>query len=502
MEVGIFPKCKRSSNRLRCGVEHCNSKSNKDLHLTFHNFPKPGVRSVVVKKNLGTFEKVDKFQAWKNALKINKVHPRMKVCSLHFKKCDYILPDFDAKKRFLKKNAIPSCNLTKSLGVNISVKSESRLQRRSARDRVKISEKQNIKLEQPNIDVDESITVGSVSRSDDFDAEGIGNDPSEVNFDARTSTSSPGVNEIGVQVQTMFFTPTFMDLMTTENEFTAATGIQSYKILETIVGMVKLVFGETSSNCKMTLRERIIMTFVKLKQNLSYAFLALIFKKCTAVQCQRIFLTTLVMLSKCLKFAIPWPSKEEISRNLPQCFEGFEDTRVVINCTEINIQAPNKRCCQELTSSNYKSSATCKIMIGVTPAGLISYCSKAYGGRHSETVIFEQSDLIKLLEPGDAIMTDRQFLIEELCARNNWKLIRPPFIEDKKLEKNEAILMSKIAKARVHVERINQRIKDFEILGGTMSEQLIPVIDEIFTVVCGTVNLSTPIIKDDEFMKK
>jgi len=142
-------------------------------------------------------------------------------------------------------------------------------------------------------------------------------------------------------------------------------------------------------------------------------------------------------------------------------------------------------------------------MTAITPEGLISYFSKSYGDRVSDTVIFQQSDLIKLLESGDAVMTDRGFLIEELCARNNWKLIRPPFMKDKKqLSKNEAILTSKIAKARVHVERSNQRIKAFAVLGGTMSVKLIPILDEIFTVVCGTVNLSSPIFKDDKFMKK
>jgi len=35
-----------------------------------------------------------------------------------------------------------------------------------------------------------------------------------------------------------------------------------------------------------------------------------------------------------------------------------------------------------------------------------------------------------------------------------------------------------------------------------MSVKLIPILDEIFTVVCGTVNLSSPIFKDDKFMKK
>ncbi|KAK0175101.1 hypothetical protein PV327_008881 [Microctonus hyperodae] len=62
-EVGIFARCKRSTNRLRCGVKHCNSKANKDSNLIFHNFPKSGDRSVVVENYFSNFEKVDKFKA-------------------------------------------------------------------------------------------------------------------------------------------------------------------------------------------------------------------------------------------------------------------------------------------------------------------------------------------------------------------------------------------------------------------------------------------------------
>ena len=57
----------------------------------------------------------------------------------------------------------------------------------------------------------------------------------------------------------------------------------------------------------------------------------------------------------------------------------------------------------------------------VTLAGNICYVSKLYGGRVSDTAIFQQSDLLKFLEPCDAIMVDRGFLIDEVCQRNCWK---------------------------------------------------------------------------------
>ena len=141
-------------------------------------------------------------------------------------------------------------------------------------------------------------------------------------------------------------------------------------------------------------------------------------------------------------------------------------------------------------------------MTGVTPAGNIVYKSPIYGGRVSDKLIFENSDLIKKhLKPGDAIMTDRGFLIDEVCDINRIKLVRPPFLGEKtQFTKPEALMASKIASARVHVERSNQRLKVFKILSETMPIGLVPLVEDIFTVISATVNLSSPILKDDKFM--
>ncbi|EFN73405.1 hypothetical protein EAG_00280, partial [Camponotus floridanus] len=73
-------------------VNGCGSKAHKNTRLRFHRFPKPNRCVVYVKNIFGKSEKVDQLKAWKIALKVQVVTPRMKVCSLHFKKTDYILP--------------------------------------------------------------------------------------------------------------------------------------------------------------------------------------------------------------------------------------------------------------------------------------------------------------------------------------------------------------------------------------------------------------------------
>lgn len=56
-------------------------------------------------------------------------------------------------------------------------------------------------------------------------------------------------------------------------------------------------------------------------------------------------------------------------------------------------------------------------------------------------------------------MVDKGFRIEDICEINRIQLIRPPFLKkQKQLSAEQAILNAKIASARVHIERSNQRL--------------------------------------------
>jgi len=140
-------------------------------------------------------------------------------------------------------------------------------------------------------------------------------------------------------------------------------------------------------------------------------------------------------------------------------------------------------------------------MTVISPGGLITFISKSFMGRTSDKAIFIMSDFIKLFEIGDAVMTDKGFLIDDVCFKHV-KLIRPPFLSKKvQFNKEEAILNAKIAKARVHIERSNQRLKEFSILSTKVPSYLIPRIEQIFIIICAVVNLSSLILKDDKFNK-
>lgn len=140
-------------------------------------------------------------------------------------------------------------------------------------------------------------------------------------------------------------------------------------------------------------------------------------------------------------------------------------------------------------------------MTGVSPAGLITFVSDAYGGRASDNAIFEQSGIINLMEMGrDSIMVDKGFRIENITDLHHIKLYRPPFLRNKgQFSEKEALENIEVAKARVHIERSNQRIKVFEIFCKPLPVTLLPKVNEMFVIACAMVNISSPILSDDKF---
>lgn len=101
----------------------------------------------------------------------------------------------------------------------------------------------------------------------------------------------------------------------------------------------------------------------------------------------------------------------------------------------------------------------------------------------------------------DSVMVDKGFLIEDECDINRIKLIRPPFLRKQtQLTEENAIRNREIAAARIHVERMNARIKVMEIVNGKLEWHLVEHANDIFVVCCGLANLETPILAIDKFL--
>lgn len=316
----------------------------------------------------------------------------------------------------------------------------------------------------------------------------------------------PLISEIGLQcnMYESMFNPNedISDFIRNDRELSSWTRISSYNIFDGIKDTLELTLSANFIKFDWDLDRLIILVFIKFKLNLSFVTIATLFRK-NEHTISKYFYFILPYLKSALSSAIYWPTKEEILGNMPKCFEPFRSTRVVLDCFELKM--PTLKClsCRILTYSHYKGCQTVKFLVGVTPAGMISFISKPYGGRSSDKLIFNEEKLLSKYEfipTADSIMVDKGFFIETECRNVGVKLIRPPFLRKvEQLSKEDAATNVVIAKARVHVERAIQRIRVFKIMTEKIEYNMLPWIEDIAFVVACVVNLSAPILADERF---
>lgn len=188
-----------------------------------------------------------------------------------------------------------------------------------------------------------------------------------------------------------------------------------------------------------------------------------------------------------------WPSQKLVRDNLPDCFkEKYANTRIIIDCTEIFIQRPSSATAQQLTYSTYKSHNTAKALIGITPNCFISFLPDLQPGRLSDKEIVIRSGLVDLLEPGDIVMADRGFTIEDLL-NDSVDLNIPPFLHDKtQFAPDEVAVTRSIASVRIHVERVIGRVRRYALLSATFPNNSLTQLNKIWVNCCYLTNLQFP----------
>ena len=142
-----------------------------------------------------------------------------------------------------------------------------------------------------------------------------------------------------------------------------------------------------------------------------------------------------------------------------------------------------------MTWSSYKHWNTAKLLLGITPTGVVSFIPPLWTGsiRDKETV--KQSGLLKLLEGGDTVMADKGFLIRDLLALKKVHLFSPAYCRGPRLSVKGTTHTRRVASLRTHVERNILKLKQFRILSGVIPLLLKPMLDRIVLVCAALTNL-------------
>jgi len=246
----------------------------------------------------------------------------------------------------------------------------------------------------------------------------------------------------------------------------------------------------------LSCQDEFTLTLMKLRLGLTNDFLANIWN-ISAATCSSILNTWIKFLAKQLKCLVFWPSKEQIQMYMPQAVRcKYPNLRCMLDCSETFIDRPRDLKLQSATWSDYKHHNTLKYLVAITPDGLISFISQAWGGRATDRYITQQSGILDLIEPFDLVLADRGFTIrEDLLFRNADLHIPPPSSGLQQMSKANVLKTKKIANTRIHVERAINRIKWFKILSNTLPLSLVPLFDNILTVCAALCNLRDPLIK-------
>ena len=209
----------------------------------------------------------------------------------------------------------------------------------------------------------------------------------------------------------------------------------------------------------------------------------------------RIIITWINFLYLQLKQIPLWSPKALVMSYMPKEFkEKYPSTRVVIDATEVFIEQPALPELQQLTYSNYKNHNTFKGLIGISPSGVVTFVSDLYPGSISDKELTRRSGLLELLQPGDSVMADRGFSIEEDLALVGARLNIPPFLRGKdQLSENELVEARRIASLRIHVERSMEQIKNFHIFDKLLPPSLIDTSNQIFFICAVLTNFNPPL---------
>ena len=292
-----------------------------------------------------------------------------------------------------------------------------------------------------------------------------------------------------------------------QTKVTFYTGLPSKDIMLPIFNLIAPGISQRQ-NSALSKFDKFVITLSRLRLNLQIRDLAYRYNVSTYVV-SKAFTEIIDLLHINLKGTILWPLREDLMKSMPIVFRDNFGLKVVsiIDCFEVFIERPSNLYARAQTWSNYKHNNTVKYLIGITPQGSISFISDGWGGRASDKYVTINSNFLNNLLPGDVVLADRGFDIDEVLCMKGAKLHIPAFTRGKKQLSGEEVQESRnIANVRIHVERVIGLLRQkYTMLQSTIPINLLitktgqenPVLDKIVTVACALTNLCQSVVPFD-----
>ena len=285
------------------------------------------------------------------------------------------------------------------------------------------------------------------------------------------------------------------------------TGLPNIKVVKAVFEHVSKMLP-ASGITKLSPFQEFICVLLKLRLNSPIEDLAHRFGISTSTV-SRMFLKWLKQMDTRMRNLIIWPDRDALQKTMPVCFQASFGKKVciIIDCFEIFLDRPSNLQARASTWSNYKHKNTAKVLIGITPQGVVSFVSDCWGGRVSDKYLTDHSGILKKLLPGDVVLADRGFDIAESVGMMQAKLHIPAFTRGKQqLTALEVEDTRSIANVRIHVERVIGSIRQkYSILQSTLpinfvtkrADEDVPLIDRMVRVCCALNNLCDSVVPSE-----
>ena len=260
-------------------------------------------------------------------------------------------------------------------------------------------------------------------------------------------------------------------------------------------GSKERVSGQRRSK-KINPENQLFLVLIKLRLNLKLKDLAFRFGLCSSAV-SRYITTWICFLYRHMK-EIDWmPAVNQVMGTLPTVFrDKFPTTYAIIDGSEVFIETPSDLMMQSSTWSQYKHHNTVKFLVACTPNGAICFVSPVYVGSISDVELTRECGFLDALKDkaGISIMADKGFTIREMLKEIDVGLNIPVFLNEKQFSSVDVEKGRKIASVRIHVERAIGRIKNFQILKGTIPISMARLTNQIIFICAFLTNFQPALV--------